>query len=171
MLGMTDRRRTSPSFLSYIDRSARYYEAQGYPQRYAWAHFDDVPFAPLTKPLAASRLGVVTTSYFHPENTQVRSFVDRPVDPYAAPRSAAAELDNAELFWAKEETHTDDPETFLPLARLGELAEAGRLGSVSPRFYGLPTAYSQRRTLQRDAPAIEAFIRDDEVDVALLVPL
>ncbi len=168
---MVENRRTSPSHVSYIARSARYYEAQGYPQRYAWAHFDEVPFTPLAAPLAASRLGVVTTSYFHPENMRVKSFLERPVDPYAAPLDAGAELDNAELAWAKDETHTDDPETFLPLTRLGELVAAGRIGSLSPRFYGVPTGYSQRKTTEGDAPAIESFMREDEVDVALLVPL
>ncbi|MCP3976880.1 MAG: hypothetical protein GY720_20530 [bacterium] len=164
-------RRTSPSFVSYIERSARYYEAQGYSERYAWAHFDDVPFTPLAKPLSQSRIGVVTTSYFHPENQRVRTFYDRPVDPYGAPLEAAAELDNTELFWAKDETHTNDTETYLPLARLGESVAEGRIGSLSPRFYGAPTSYSQRRTIERDAPAIEGFMAQDEVDVALLVPL
>ncbi len=168
---MTGRGRTSQSFVSYIERSAAYYEGQGYPQRYAWAHFDEVPFRRLGKPLAESRLGVVTTSYFHPSNTLVRSFLERPVDPYAAPLGVVAELDNAQLFWAKDETHTDDPETFLPLTRLAELVDAGRIGSLSPRFYGVPTGYSQRKTVERDAPAIEVFMGEDEVDVALLVPL
>ena len=163
--------RTSPSFVSYIDRSAAYYEAQGYRERYAWAHFDDVPFTPLAEPLSRSRVGVVTTSYFHPENARVKSFVDRPVDPYAAPLGSVGELDNDQLFWAKDETNTDDIECFLPLARLDELVGAGRLGSLALRFYGVSTSYSQRRTIQRDAPAIERFMVEDDVDVALLVPL
>lgn len=163
-------RRTTPSFVSYIQRSARYYEAQGYSQRYAWAHFDDVPFA-LSKPMVDSRIGVVTTSYFSPDSAPVRSFADRPDHSYAAPLDTAADLDNAELVWARDETNTDDSETFLPLARLGELVEGGRVGSLSPRFYGVPTGYSQRMTATRDAPAVAGYMAEDEVDVALLVPL
>lgn len=168
---MTDRRRTTPSFVSYIERSARYYEAQGYSQRYAWAHFDTVPFTAPAKPLADSRLGVVTTSYFSLDSAPVRSFADRPDQPYAAPLAAVTDLDNAELAWAQEETHTDDPETFLPRARLQELVDAGRLGSLSPRFYGVPTVYSQRKTIERDAPVVQALMKEDDVDMALLVPL
>ena len=50
------------SFVSYIDRSREYYAAQGYDQPYAWAHYDDVPFTPLEKPLSACRVGLVTTA-------------------------------------------------------------------------------------------------------------
>jgi len=35
----------------------------------------------------------------------------------------------------------------------------------------VPTDYSQRRTLEQDAPEILRRCREDEVDVALLVPL
>jgi hypothetical protein len=45
------------------------------------------------------------------------------------------------------------------------------MGSLSPRFYGVPTDYSQRLTLEQDAPRIEAWMREDGVDAALLVPL
>ena len=56
------------------------------------------------------------------------------------------------------------------LGRMSALA-AGRLGSLSPRYYGVPTEYSQRRTIEQDAPAILELLRKDQVDVALLVPL
>ncbi|MEI2651544.1 MAG: hypothetical protein V9G12_05170 [Microthrixaceae bacterium] len=76
-----------------------------------------------------------------------------------------------DLSWDKEATHTDDPESYLPLARLAEQVGQGRIGSLSPRFYGVPTEYSQRRTIDVDAPAIVEFLREDRVDAALLVPL
>jgi hypothetical protein len=50
------------SFVSYMDRSREYYAAQGYTRPYGWAHFDDVPFAPLKKPLSECRVGLVTTA-------------------------------------------------------------------------------------------------------------
>ena len=76
-----------------------------------------------------------------------------------------------DLFWDKDATHTDDVDTFLPLNRLAELRAAGRIGSLSPRFYGVPTAYSQGRTRKRDAPRIVEWATDDGVDVMLCVPL
>jgi hypothetical protein len=155
--------------VSYIDASRHYYEAAGYEQPYEWASNDEVPFAVLTKPLERCRVGVVTTSYL-PTNEKT-TFVTRPDEAFAATHDAVVRLDNQALQWDKDETHTDDPETYLPLARLAEAAEAGRIASVSPRFYGVPTRYSQRVTRSIDAPAIEQAMRNDDVDVALLVPL
>jgi hypothetical protein len=77
----------------------------------------------------------------------------------------------ADLSWDKDATHTDDVETFLPLNRLAEYAVAGRIGSASPRFYGVPTDYSQGRTSLRDAPQILAWCREDGVDAILLSAL
>jgi D-proline reductase (dithiol) PrdB len=55
--------------------------------------------------------------------------------------------------------------------RLQELVEGGRIGGLSPRFYGVPTEYSQRRTREIDAPEVLRLLRQDEVDAAVLVPL
>ena len=76
-----------------------------------------------------------------------------------------------DLSWDKEATHTHDLDSFFPVHRLQEAVEAGRIGSLSPRFYGVPTEYSQRRTNEVDAPQLLEYLREDRVDVALLVPL
>ncbi len=164
-------RRTHRSQVSYIDRSREYYAAQGYEAPYEWAAHTDAPFTALAKPLSESKIGLVTTSYFLPEGFEYRIPSDLPRLPYVEHRSNTAQLDNQHLFWAKDETHTHDRETFLPFARLDELVEAGTLGSVSERFYGLPTQYSHRQTQKRDAPRVIEWMKEDEVDVALLVPL
>lgn len=155
--------------MSYIDASRRYYAAAGYEKPYEWASNDDAPFAALPRPLEHCRVGVVTTSYL-PTGDRT-TFATRPDEVFAAGHDAVARLDNQALQWDKDETHTDDPGTYLPLARLAEAAESGRIGSVSPRFYGIPTRYSHRRTRTVDAPAVEQAMRSDRVDVALLVPL
>ena len=90
---------------------------------------------------------------------------------HVADRAEVKRLDNHHLSWAKDETHTDDPETFLPLTRLDEAAAAGRIGSVSDRFYCLPTQYSHRKTQRHDTPQIIEWLREDDVDVVLMVPL
>jgi hypothetical protein len=152
------------TFVSYIDKSREYYSASGYDKPYRWAHYQDAPFAPLPKPLSQCRVGVVTTADAAPGD---------------APREAKLFVaDNAdydklhrEKSWDREATHTDDPETYLPLKRLAEHVEAGTIGSLSPRFYGVPTDYSQRLTREQDAPQIEAWMREDGVDVAILIPL
>ena len=170
---MTERQVSHRSFVSYIDKSRGYYAAHGYEQPYRWAAFDDVPFAPLTTPLAESRVAVVTTSFPHdwsaaPDESPTTA---GPKTVYNAPNDPIPEaMFTEDLSWDKDATHTRDTETFLPLLRLQELTEAGRIGEVNHRFFGVPTEYSQRRT-GVDAASILDWCRADDVDVVLLVPI
>jgi D-proline reductase (dithiol) PrdB len=151
-------------YVSYIDKSREYYSASGYERPYRWARHSDVPFTPLGKPLSQCRIGVVTTA------DQAPGRAARATKLFVAPNSEGGKL-FTEKSWDREATHTKDPETYLPLARLAEHVAAGRVGSLSPRFYGVPTDYSQRLTVEQDAPQVEAWMREDGVDIALLVPL
>lgn len=157
------------SFVSYMDRSREYYAAQGYTQPYAWAHFTDVPFTPLRKELSRCRVGLVTTAGREAvEGTTLgkdREFYALASDP------VPSDIYTAHLFWDKKATHTDDLDSFLPINSLAGFAAEGRIGSVSPRFYGVPTDYSQNRTLQVAAPQILKWCREDKVDAVLLSAL
>lgn len=155
-------------FVSYIDRSRDFYAAQGYERPYRWARpAEPPPFQPLPGPLPTLRLGLVTTAFPLPAEG-----ADAPVEvPYAQ----ACEPAPTTPFTAHVNRDTaaapgNERESFLPLARLGELAAAGRVGSLSPRFYGVPFDYSQRRTTEQDAPAVLELLRADGVDVAMAVP-
>ena len=152
--------------VSYIKRTRDYYRAQGYTTDYLWAHFDTTPFSRLEKPLSESRIGVITTSMPDTEagraDRRVWSTASAPI-----PRSMYTE----ELSWHKSMTHTDDVASFLPLAQLNSLQDEGVIGSVASRFHSVPTEYSQRNTLEQDAPEVLARCRQDEVDIAILVPL
>ncbi len=168
---MPQRRRTHRSFVSYIDKSREYYAAQGYTKPYAWASHDEAPFTPLTKPLAESKVGIVTTAYFLPDGFVYRVPGDLPRVPATARRDQIGSLNTQYLSWAKDETHTDDPNSFLGLDRFDELASEGRIGSVSERIYCLPTQFSQGQTQRRDAPQVEEWLREDDVDVVVMIPL
>ena len=48
--------------VQYMKRIREYYLGQGYEKPYEWAHFEDVPFAPLTKPLSESTVTLFSTS-------------------------------------------------------------------------------------------------------------
>ena len=165
-------RRTHRSYVSYIDKSREYYGAQGYPQAYQWSYNCDVPFTVATKPMSECRVGLVTTSFFDRsfDRHAVAGSTDK--EPYAAQcDDALGGLYNKDLFWAKDTTHTEDLDSYLPINRLRELESRGVIGSLSKRFYGVPTDYSHRRTQKKDAPQILKWMIEDEVDVALLVPL
>ena len=150
--------------VSYIDKSREYYLARGHGNPYRWASHEDAPFTPLVKPLSQSRVAVMTTASLT-EDWKAR-------EVYAAPTSQPPEaLYTDHLFWHKKATHTKDVESFLPLRRLEEYAAQGRIGSLAPRFYGVPTDYSIRRTVNELAPAALERCRTDEVDAALLVAL
>ena len=75
------------------------------------------------------------------------------------------------MSWDRESTHTDDRETFLPIAAAQRLVADGTLGAVAPRFHAAPTDYSQRKTTEQDAPEILRRLREDEVDAAILTAL
>jgi hypothetical protein len=165
---------THRSFVSYIDRSREYYAAQGYPKAYAWPCYDEVPFAPLRKALTKCRVGLVTTAGKPQAKVKIDAlgFGLGVRELYAEPTSPPpTRLFTDDLGWDKQATHTQDIDSFLPLNRLSEYAADGRIGSISPRFYGVPTDYSQNRTSQRYAPRILEWCREDDVDAVLLSAL
>lgn len=165
-----DRQVEHRSFVSYIDKSREYYRAQGYDRAYRWAAFDDVPFTPLAAPLEACRVAVVTTSFLHHHDSAFgapatgKEVYHHPVD------ELPDRMFTDDLSWDKQATNTDDTESFLPIRALRSLADEGVIGSLDHRFFGVPTRYSQRRTGE-DAAQIAEWCREDDVDVALLVPL
>jgi hypothetical protein len=163
---------THRTFVSYIDRTREYYAAQGYERPYAWARHTDAPFAPLAKPLARCRVAAITTASPWREGKPVDGILRGGKQVWSGDAATPpARLFTDDLAWDKQATHTRDVESFLPLAGLAAFAAQGRIGSLAPRFHGVPTDYSQRRTIEHDAPEILARCRADAVDVALLVPL
>ena len=163
--------RSDRSFVSYIDKSRDYYAAQGYTVPYKWAYHQEVPFTPIKKPLPKSRLGVVTTAFF-PEGKEPEGLPNAgSKSPYATPSDPIPDaLYTNDVFWDRDATNMDDLGSYLPLKILKSLKEQGTLGSLSKRFYGIPTDYSHRSSLS-DAAEILKWCREDRVDAILLVPI
>ena len=46
--------------IRYRQRIRDYYVALGYGKPYEWAHYADVPFTPMTKPLNKARIALIT---------------------------------------------------------------------------------------------------------------
>ena len=175
-MGASNVDRTRRTFVSYIDRTREFYMAQGYANPYQWAYFDEVPFRRLSGALSECRLTLITTASPFREEGRAEGTTEAGLltskEVWAGPSDAPpARLFTADLAWDKETTHTDDLDSFFPIHHLQELVEAGRIGSLAARFHGVPTEYSQRRTIEQDAPEILRRCREDEVDAALLVPL
>ena len=150
----------------YMERTRLYYEAQGYTNAYQWAHFDETPFTPLQKSLTGSTVGLVTTAM--PDTEQGRS--ERKL--YSSLTTPVPEsMFTAGLSWHQSVTHTRDVGSFLPIEPLLVIQDEGGIGALAPRFHSVPTAYSQRQTIEEDAPELLERLREDQADVALLVPL
>ena len=158
-------------FVSYIDKSRLYYQAQGYDKPYRWATNAEAPFCRPTRPLSTSRVGLVTTAGLHRNDRRDDGSSSPPRRAFSHPTSPGPErMFTDDLSWDKEATHTDDVESFLPIKRLQSFVDDRRIGSLADRFYGVPSEYSHRRGGQ-DAGTIESWCREDDVDVVLLVPL
>jgi D-proline reductase (dithiol) PrdB len=162
--------------IPYMARTREYYAAIGYTTPYRWAHHVEAPFQPLPKPLAQSRVALVTTA--------------APFDPARGDQGPGARYNGGAKFYtvydgdtskthdvrishiAYDRVHTtaDDSGTWFPLPQLQRLAGQGRIGEVSPRFFGAPTNRSHRVTIETDAPEILTRCRADGVDAAVLVP-
>ncbi|CAN5539347.1 hypothetical protein BH23CHL2_BH23CHL2_25680 [soil metagenome] len=160
----------------YMQRTRDYYLTLGYGNPCRWAHFDDVPFAPLRKPLAETRLALITTAApFRPDagdqgpgapyNGQAKFF-----EVYSAPTESAPDLRISHVGYDRAHTSAEDPNTWFPLAQLWQAVESGRIGSLTPRFHGAPTNRSQRTTPEVDAPELLRRCQEDGADAVLLVP-
>jgi D-proline reductase (dithiol) PrdB len=163
-------------YVRYIDRTREYYLAEGYAKPYKWAHFEDIPFTRLEKPLARCRVGLVTTSDIAVETeTGARERHDAAAmvgNVYSIPVEVAPErLYSRSEHYDQHATTLDDVNSYCPVTRLREMAAAGRIGSLAPRFQGVYTSYSQRVTMERDAPEVLRCCREDGVDVVLLTPV
>lgn len=154
--------------IGYMERTRQYYRGLGYEKDYVWATHADVPFANLAVPLARARIGLVTSAQPPGRSNRdakgVKHVWTGTVDPLP-------ELNTDNLAWDRESTHTEDRESVLPVETLLGLAREGLVGSIAPRFHGVPTEYSQRKTNEVDAPQILERLREDKVDAVFLTAL
>jgi hypothetical protein len=158
----------------YIDRTHSWYGVLGYGNPYRYAQYRDVPFQPLARPLAASRVALLTTA--------------APYQPDKGDQSARAPYNAAAKFYkvysgdtavdhdlrvshvgVHREVLADDANCWFPLPALRRAAAAGRIGGLTARFHGVPTNRSQRHTIDVDCPDVLARCREDGADVVVLV--
>ncbi len=161
--------------IRYLERIAAYYRALGFGEPYRFAQFDDVPFAPMRKPLSEARIALVTTAApYKPElgdqgpgaayNAAAKFY-----EVYALPIEPPPDLRISHVTYDRKHTSAEDPGTWLPLTALKQAAIEIAISSVSRRVYGMPTNRSQRTSIETDAPALLKFMREDSADAAVLV--
>jgi D-proline reductase (dithiol) PrdB len=143
---------------------------------YPWRRIDPVPVARLEKPLRACRVALVTTAGLVPPGDA--PFDDRVKGGDCSYRVIPGDADVRKLGEHHRSESFDhagileDANLAFPLDRLRELALSGEIGEVAPRhlsFMGSITAPG--RLTSRTAPEAAQLLVEDQVDVALLVPV
>jgi D-proline reductase (dithiol) PrdB len=142
---------------------------------YPWPAVGESPWAPLRKPLAECRVALVTTAGLY------RPGVDA---PFAGPapegdwtyRAIPVPEGTPVLAIAHEhfphEPALSDLDTVLPLERLRELVREGIVGAVAPVVWSLMGYCTRAADLAEEtAPAIAQGLRDQDADLALVVPV
>lgn len=132
-----------------------------------------VPWTPLTRPLAEARVALVTSCGVHltrdtPFDTSLAqgdvSFRELPGD--VRPEDVTITHGHYD-----ERDARQDLNVVFPIERLRELAAEGVIGAVAPRHYGFMGSIMRPGRLIRDtAPEVARRLRADAVDVVLLTP-
>ncbi len=160
----------------YMLRTRTYYQTLGYGAPYEWAHYAEVPFQPLRKPVQEASIALVTTA--------------APYMPGAGDQGPGAPYNAAAKFYSvysghvmqdhdlrishvaidRDHTTAEDIGSYFPLAALRRAAASGRIGSLTKNFHGLPTNRSHRTTLDVDCVELVARCKAEGADAAILVP-
>ena len=162
--------------IPYMQRTRDYYRAIGYATPYRWAHYIDVPFQGLRKPLAQSRVTIITTAapYRADKGDQGPGAAynggAKFYTVYSGDTSQQHDLRISHIGYDRVNTSAEDSGAWFPLPQLIRLRDAGRIGAVSARFHGAPTNRSHRVTVETDAPEILRRCQEDGTDAAIVVP-
>lgn len=143
---------------------------------YPWRRIDPIPWAPLRKPLSDCRVAVGSSAGFSlPGQPHFDDTVKGGDPSFRMVPGDARVTDMVENHRSESFDHSgiqQDPNLAFPLDRLRELAAGGEIGEVAPRhlsFMGSITAPG--RFLRDTAPAAVSALVEDQVDLALLVPV
>ena len=139
-----------------------------------------IPWTPVTKPLAASRVALVSTAGLSMQGDlpfDMEGERARPTWGDPSWRRLRADATGATI--EANHLHIDtshvrrDLNVALPLDRLRELAAAGEVGAVAPSHYSIMGYQgADTRALEtHSAPEIAAAMRSEEVDLAILAPV
>lgn len=143
---------------------------------YPWRRVDPVRCARLRKPVAQSRVALVTTAGLVPDGQPPFDESIRGGDCSYRVISGDADVPSLGEFHRSESFDhagiAKDRNVAFPLDRLRELARDGEIGEVAPHhlsFMGSITAPG--RLMKHTGPEAARLLVEDRVDIALLVPV
>ena len=135
--------------IPYLQRIRTYYEALGYGAPYEWAHYAEVPFHPLDKPLCECRVTIITTAAPYrpdkgdqgpgaPYNAAAKFYT-----VYSGDTAQDHDLRISHVAIDRKHTTAADPASYFPLTALRQSAAGGRIG-ISWRCWRSASAASRR---------------------------
>ena len=147
-------------------------------QKYPFGRYrvDPVPCAPLRRPLAESRVALVTTAGLHAPDQP--AFNQRLRLGDTSWREIASDTPTATLIESHRSQSFDhrgiaaDRNLAFPLDRFRELVAAGEIGRLNHRHFSfMGSIIGPRPLIEQSAPEVARLLRADGVDVVFLTPL
>ena len=157
--------------IDYIARTREQYSALGYPT-YTWVENREAPpFVRPERPPSEWKVGLVASGGIYALGQPAFHFKDD-----LSFRAIASDTPRDSLrvtHFAYDLTDArEDPNVVLPLEPLRRLASDGTIGALGPFAYTfMGGIYSSRKVRDVLAPAIADHLENDEVDVAMMVPV
>ena len=139
----------------------------------------EVSWTPLIRPLAECRVALVSSGGLALKSDQPFDQEVERRDPWRSdpsfrvlPRSATEEDVEIYHLHVNPEFARQDLNCVIPLTRLAELEASGEIGASAPRHYSF-MGYTADPTglLDESTPAMIRLLREDRVDLVLLVPI
>lgn len=173
--------------LSRLYRFIIEWQTRGYAARGSYA-YDDAPFTSLKKPVAQSRLMLLTSSGHFVEGHDPEPFgipnmtqqqAEEKIDDFlkAEPTLSAIPITTPRSQLRVRHGGYDihgahaDPNVAFPLERLRELEHEGVIGTLVEDAYSFVGATAQTRLLKHSGPEWVKLFKQKQVDAALLVPV
>ena len=143
---------------------------------YRWRRIEPVPLAIRRQPLARCRVALITTAGLVPPDTEPFDLDRRGGDPSfrtildGIPSERLTVHHRSDAF--DRRGLADDLNVIFPRDVLARLSQDGTIGEVAPRHLSFMGSITAPLRLTRDyAPDSSELLRQDGVDVALLVPV
>jgi len=137
---------------------------------YRWAFNEEVPWTPLTKPLAQCKVALASSGGVYCKGQQRFHTKDDTSYREISKHTAMDELRIAHFGYRTEDAKTD-PNCVFPLERLRELEAEGVIGELADPAYGfMGGVYSARKVGEDLAPSLVECVLKAGVDLFFLVP-
>jgi D-proline reductase (dithiol) PrdB len=158
--------------IAYVTSLNEFYRSQGFPP-YRWTVNESAPLVRPKKPLARSRIALLTSGGVSRKDAA-------PFHPKARNDLRVDAIDNdtpAGFFQIHDDyyDHRDadrDINCLFPIDRLRELASEAVIGEVAPHHYSgfMGRIYVRRAVVNEAAPALARRLHAESVDAFVLVP-